>query len=1334
MRRHVRSKDRWKMRPLVLVSQVVDTKEKFLKEMKSASSGESSKMVENLSSSLAVVQASSSLIAFLSTPPRKKNYWSYNPYARTPEPGAHVLSEGEIEDKLLPSSEEQEEQGWSQETDHDNFDTLSHQSESRSDTKTDPFESASDTESLPGNLRKALCPLPSGTSVDRESWRDPEVPANAAQEQHLTSISGIDPEEERDLSSAVKEGSFKSGTRAFARKENASHLWDSVVSLEPECALVGAPQLIGGSQSTTGSCSLQPAKVVTVQDQGGLSDFPLQKSRSESCLGDPVVWPFLLWCCELGQSWPHIHSRTKEAELPGRGWLDSTGARTEESILGPHRNTDLLWPQSCFQSPCQPALGTSRLANANLHHSASENTDSKERASPGHHRRHTGTVTRAHSIAAFPLRYLEVHPGQDVVKLGSHLKERTSTSEQDPSTPGPLAPTQVSPLCPASQRTPYLQNQYRRSALSWRKASQCTPSEHLQLEDRLGQDSRSCLVSSCLPSERGRLQTEEVPVPTECKSEHTPESRPEEPGGAGPLPNTVDVNDKQKRLQDISVEAGNQTSNYTSKYVLGENRKLPARAEFPDDSSNSGSQVWNPDWMRHSGASNGADTQVTSLKSSVANTSREVQHEIVLDPGCAKSASQDYPEITAAAVSHHGRGDEAGDQELEGVAMPLQGGLQLEPRADTPQGKCALIIIAVEQKGLQATRRRVVPFPEALPCECLEERPESPHSAGSTGAGTSQSCSNQCELPASHRLGGDDGAFELVAQGSEHGIALDPQDTSKEWTLAGETGPQERRWVRLSIAESAEEKPPGMGQLSLTQGEWEDDDRATGSQPEHTPVARSLHFVESPGAETPEDRLRDRGAESVPFGAGLEAWECPEAHAWVTHKLPVPSQLGQEEGESQFPTVESPRGSSTQGLPVPVSPVAPLEQRTGQEEVSPGPGDLNSVPKIVLWDAGPAEGSEAEAPEDSSGPRLSPECGHARKLQTPEKRLRARLASAHKTFSSFFESKVIEKENTDECSPGSLRGQKKSRLRQSSWRVFLKSKDAGGPKRPSLGNLVPGLEILNPLRPAPPGTSSHCEEQAVDKETYAFNNPWVPPTPLSSSRSVSPDNRRKSEPTFKRTSPQEGSRHPPAGLLQEKPQLISPPSSPAQKAGLNLTLPSSSTCCLASGSQGVPCKPMSPKPHSAKPGAQWGEPRYPGRGSTISMVSLGSYKSVDNSAETPERRRTPKARTSRLLSLQTLDQDGQKEDLQRHFSLSTAPSLRDLPGSENHMAWEEPGKKRSCSCSQMKAFHTNMCWRKMTSTSPESLTLLRRNRPFSQSTPTGLNGMGWPEHTSDPVL
>ncbi|XP_047725480.1 rho guanine nucleotide exchange factor 4 isoform X1 [Prionailurus viverrinus] len=175
---------------------------------------------------------------------------------------------------------------------------------------------------------------------------------------------------------------------------------------------------------------------------------------------------------------------------------------------------------------------------------------------------------------------------------------------------------------------------------------------------------------------------------------------------------------------------------------------------------------------------------------------------------------------------------------------------------------------------------------------------------------------------------------------------------------------------------------------------------------------------------------------------------------------------------------------------------------------------------------------------------------------------------------------------------------------------------------------------------------------------------------------------------------------------------MSPTSPCAQQTGISHTLPSSSACCLAYGSQGMPSKPMSPKPRNPRPGAHRADFHYPGRSSAVSMVSLGSYMDVDNSSEASERPRTPNAPASLLLSLQTLDQDGQKEESRKrgwhHHGLSTAPSLRDLPGTE--------------------------CWRKMTVTSPESLSLARRNHPFSQSAPTGLNCMGWPEYLPDTAI
>lgn len=76
-------------------------------------------------------------------------------YSQTPQPVENYISEGEFEDDLsssTPSTTELEVRGSSQETDEDYFETVSHQSGSLSDVKTEPYESASDTESLSSDV------------------------------------------------------------------------------------------------------------------------------------------------------------------------------------------------------------------------------------------------------------------------------------------------------------------------------------------------------------------------------------------------------------------------------------------------------------------------------------------------------------------------------------------------------------------------------------------------------------------------------------------------------------------------------------------------------------------------------------------------------------------------------------------------------------------------------------------------------------------------------------------------------------------------------------------------------------------------------------------------------------------------------------------------------------------------------------------------------------------------------------------------------------------------------------------------------------------------------
>ncbi|KAK2109268.1 hypothetical protein P7K49_014433, partial [Saguinus oedipus] len=1153
----------------------------------------------------------------------------------TPEPGAHPPGEGEIEDNQLPASPaEQVEQGWSQQTDRDDSETLSQRSESQSDTKTDPFESASDTESLSGDLpRGDFHPL-RGTPGDIEApWEYPDVSATGTpQEQHLTCVPGLHAKEELDLSPGLKEDSCKNGLRAFAAvagEEEAGHFWDCMTSLERESLLPVAPQHTGCcSQRAINSSGPEPEQGVAVQDLRGLSGVSLQKSRSESYLGIPVVWPFLLWCCELGRSWPRIH-KARVPVLPSRDPLDSAaplGTRTEkESTLGPAGDRELLWSQPHFDVPSQPPLRTSCLLHTKRHHSAPGTIGDKKRASPRHYCGHTRALVRACSIAGLSLGCPEDPVGQTVVKSGI-LEKEGGENEQDPRTQNTLspAPTPLSGPLPASHSgAPHLQGPCKCSGFRLQRASQDTPSAGLLWENQLGQDSRSCLVASCLTSELVKLIAEEVPGPVECKSEQSPESRTQEPQGTQLTPRAADERETQKYLWGISVEAGNQTSNYTSKYVLSGESKPPTRAKFPRQPSREGTQVWSGDLMGCLEVSHSSNAPKTTQTSSAIDTSKAAEEAVVLDPNYKEQALQDLSEFRAAKVSHCGPGAEGAEQ---GPGGPRS--RQLEPRvgSEASRGRGALIIVSVEQKGLQATRRNAGPLPETLPRDFPEQRPGSPLRTGKTPcesptAGKTAG-GNECELPAAPTQGAGEEVLQPVAPAAELGRVLVPRAAPDETPSTEEPPVETLRGDRQS---------PGPGACGTGEA-LEGGAAAAPALQRSPPPCGFLKAAQEPGKRRTFSKVT-----SFRRGRPLAA---------------------ESQGGVRAPTAQGRRGTP--------SAVA------GWEALRLHLRDARAEPEVAPQAAGDGTAGPAGAGHTGTAAALgsrgpSSESCNTKRLRTTEKKLRARLASAHKTFSNFFESKVLEKENTHERSPGSPKGEKeKGRLRQGSWRAFLKSKDAESPKKPALGSPLPGPEILSPAE-----TDRHGEERAEDKEGYVFSDHWGPPlapTPLSASSLVPPEHRRKSEPTIKCTAAQEGGRCLPSGIFPEKSWLAAPGSPRAQQAGIAHTLPSSSACCLAYESPGSPCRPTSPKPLSPRPSALRADLHYPGRGSAISMVSLGSCSYVDSSSEDPERPKIPKARTSLLLSLQMLNQDEQKQGNREGGpcprGLGAAPGLRSLPGSE----------------------------------------------------------------------
>ncbi|XP_069845566.1 rho guanine nucleotide exchange factor 4 isoform X1 [Dipodomys merriami] len=730
-----------------------------------------------------------------------------------------------------------------------------------------------------------------------------------------------------------------------------------------------------------------------------------------------------------------------------------------------------------------------------------------------------------------------------------------------------------------------------------------------------------------------------------------------------------------------------------------------------------------------------SDAPETTLKS----REKEAEAGMVLDLTCSERAWQGLSRRPAAAVAHLGPGPEAEDQGPGDVSQPSSPSLQPTPRASSAsRSSCVLL---VEQEGLQAPGT-VCPPPEPQLTGLAEGSPGPPRSNDATS----------CALPGGPRC-------EL----REAGGAQVPGVELEEMLSTEDEGRRTRPEAFLTLESLG---PPS---------------------PESTGLERSLTTPEDPGA----------GTEGRPEGcASAGAVQDPCALALAgrhTHPLPAPPRRRPKTGLEPRKRLTFLKVTSLRkGRPLASSPGAgPPQDWTTEGPSSPAPSPV-ATPGGAPGLLDPEHGGTAG---DPGSKRLSSENCNAKRLKTTENRFRARLALAQKTFSNFFEPKVLEKEKLEELSPGSPKGEmEKSGQRLSPWRALLKSRDADGPQGLSeAAHPFPGPEVSRALGSPSPVASSGSEEWAQDPESCDCTDRWTPPrsrASLAPSKLGFPEHRRKSEPAIKCMSRQGGGRYLPSRTFPEQCWLMSSPG--AQQPGISCTIPCGSACCLAYENQVMPCRPLSPKPRNPRVCAQQTDFGYQGRTSAaVSMVSLGSYSEVHNCSQASERPRTPKSRASLLLSLQTLNQEDPREEDrsrgQRQARLSPAPSLRDLPGSENLVPWGGPPGHRSSCLRGQKACHTEPAqrlfsttfaehvprqfsqllqasvddlwlekmqrrkletqaqaggkihtktahvdrgqhWRKMNIDSPESLCLPRRNHQLSQSAPTGLNHTGWSEH------
>ncbi|OXB55344.1 hypothetical protein ASZ78_000691 [Callipepla squamata] len=379
--------------------------------------------------------------------------------------------------------------------------------------------------------------------------------------------------------------------------------------------------------------------------------------------------------------------------------------------------------------------------------------------------------------------------------------------------------------------------------------------------------------------------------------------------------------------------------------------------------------------------------------------------------------------------------------------------------------------------------------------------------------------------------------------------------------------------------------------------------------------------------------------------------------------------------------------------------------------------------------SGSSESNDSEPVEYTGSRKSFPENEFKRNKNPEGKKFRTRLALAHKSLSSLFESKSPEKENNEQSSRISLKNEKeKAKLRQSTWKAFLKNKETDGLKRPVLANLSPTQESVNTTRSHLIRRASAEQQDGSDGHAFlktetangsaldtSYFNTSVEPLDVSSPAGM----------WRKRIQSHDlGIRYSQSSDCDEMQEALGNSfntsleecwmKSPISHCDVHLPFNQSSPSCpQLSNSEGkdMPCRPMSPKPQSPRSASQRKSFRYPGRICATSMISLGNSSAVDCSLEAPERPKTLKPRGGLLLSVHSLDNEYQRDDSgissQSQISLNTASSISDV-------LRDEAGRSPSI-------------------TSATALDILPlKLHPFSQSTPTGLDCVGWKRRVTFP--
>ncbi|XP_074071007.1 rho guanine nucleotide exchange factor 4 isoform X3 [Macrotis lagotis] len=706
----------------------------------------------------------------------------------TPEPTEPSTGDIELEDnQLLSSTVNVDKQRLSQETDEDYFETQSHQSECPSDVKTEPFESASDNDSIPSDITAETCPSSHFPACEKEATCD--VPsdlgaANSPQEFHLADTQGLGTEQHMKLppdlkrSTCIGELIFSEGTEKGQTEETELSSLEQDSESPFESLLISIPlQTDIGSGSRKEDGNLSPAKEITEKSPTVISDSPLEDSKSESFLRAPASHLFPFWSCKWGRSLSdssleknRLEPKRSKEELAPHLWLGSVShigcprrkfynseislfSRTRKKIPGTRGETDFLRCPFCLNLPKWPPVRNPNILQTKLWYSVPENIGSQNKTigsqkSSEYQCQCPSVLRRTASIVSFPTGHPEGLRRKEFFKFGNHSKEAKKVEQVlriHITSPGACLdpePSQLPQLPTASQRGDTdLEDQPDLHGFNLEKG---LFGEDLKLKGWSGHDSEQCQISTHPTSESLSINAEKLPAPTNCRSKHDRETR-ELLRGIDATSKAASVDDKQKHPVDISVKTGNQAGNYTAKDVPSEKISLSTnlkQIELQSSSHWSKSVAWvgDRDPMGCSGLNLSSDDPETTLKSRERDIAKEADEVIASDPSCRNRESGDYSDVIGTPLPEASTEDKAYASGSADRTTPPP--VFQQPKAKTnTKGKSGLIIIAVEQKGLQATRRKPNPtnfVSEICPSKTHESFQD--ENSGSSGDASSSFC------------------------------------------------------------------------------------------------------------------------------------------------------------------------------------------------------------------------------------------------------------------------------------------------------------------------------------------------------------------------------------------------------------------------------------------------------------------------------------------------------------------------------------------------------------------------------------------------------------------